>query len=133
MKVSGYNSMSQMEQAKLAQKAKEAVKEQANTDDLNKPAGETTTPEADKEEPTQETILEGIQRVKEEMNSVRYNRELTDEVKTQQLRPLQQELDELVNSMQLAIKSFANQKTNELFGFNANQSNKVGTLFDFLA
>ncbi|MCE2597074.1 hypothetical protein K6Y31_20065 [Motilimonas cestriensis] len=105
--------------------------------DSNKP---TVSPDASETEETpeapatQETILEGIQRVKQSMNDIRYSTEIAVDDKDQQLKPLQNELDELVSAMQFAIKDFATNKTNELFGFDSSGSEKkVGTLFDFMA
>lgn len=109
-------------------------------EEIQNPSKPTVLPESSETEDkpevpeTQETILEGIQRVKQSMNDIRYSTEITASDKDQQLKPLQNELDELVSAMQLAIKDFATNKTNELFGFDSSGSEKkVGTLFDFIA
>ncbi|MCE0557706.1 MULTISPECIES: hypothetical protein [unclassified Motilimonas] len=109
-------------------------------EEVKEPNKPTTLPDAAENEDsngtpaTQETILEGIQRVKQSMNDIRYSTEIAAGDKEQQLKPLQNELDELVSAMQFAIKDFASNKTNELFGFDSSGSErKVGTLFDFMA
>ena len=111
--------------------------ENSQVGDPNKPTTLPSKPDGEvdgEKPPAQETILEGIQRVKKSMDELRYNREMTVGDKDQQLKPLQKELDELVNDMQLAIKDFAAKKTNELFGMHGlGTDKKVGTLFDFIA
>ncbi|MCE2573340.1 hypothetical protein [Motilimonas eburnea] len=143
MKLNDYHSIGiQAELAQLKRQQAEANAAQSQAEapqaGLVKPDSPATTlPETDQEEAapsTRETILEGIQRVKQSMAEVRYNTSLTSGEKDDQLKPLQQELDELVNEMQLAIKDYANQQADSLFGgAGAGTSRQVGTLFDFLA
>ncbi|RJG42597.1 hypothetical protein [Motilimonas pumila] len=109
------------------------------------PGGAVTLPEVsdkddeqDKDEdsestqpPKQETILEGMQRVKDEIDAIRFSRDIKPGDKEAMLAPLQQELDDLVVEMQFAIKQYSTQQSQAWFN-QGTENKQQGMLLDYL-